>query len=178
MQEFPEDALDFIYHDALPILDDSVGPPFYLQGKSFAGNLRFERNLCTIIRTHTPLYPAMDSASLQHGLFVRAAPCSVVDVPLAQNKFHQIADRYFDQFFFFHVCYYTSFKQEKPLLLPLNYYGKLNIILSADLFLPHGNLTPRFLCNHFGAVEAKPPVPSLFALRSKSILKKMSDLFQ
>ena len=89
---------------------DSVRPS--LDGKRVISLAKFDlkRHLRMVIRAFALLNALMDTAALPHGFRGRSSPVAVINVPLPQNKLHQIPHRdlYDFLFVFFQLCIHTA----------------------------------------------------------------------
>ena len=94
-QEFQaaENALDLVNGHAVLFLDDTVCPALHGDGKLTAGISGSQKHFRLIGRPHLSLNLTVEPAAHLHGLLVGHGSSSVINIPGAKNKLHQIAHR-------------------------------------------------------------------------------------
>ena len=90
--KFSVSSLDLVYGHTAVLMDNAVRPPLHAEHIFIRRKCHLQRNLRLIFRPHPALDHAVDTSALLHGVLRRYMP-AVVNVPMAQDEFHQPADR-------------------------------------------------------------------------------------
>ncbi len=85
--------LNLVDGDLAVLMDDAVRPPLHAEHVAIGGKCHLQRHLGLVFRAHPALDHAVDAAALLHGV-IRRYVAAVVDVPVAQDEFHQPAHGY------------------------------------------------------------------------------------